>query len=88
MIYGIVFMLIPGKYGVNFYMCTGDHPSKDFYNYKKVLQSTMFALWKLILTLLAPKMVGYLAFCQFFSKLSSMSSFQETFYFDCEASKF
>lgn len=36
-LYALVFMLLPGKTSMNYYMCTGEDPDKDFYQYKKVL---------------------------------------------------
>ena len=36
-LYDLVFMLLPGKMSLNYYMCTGEDPDKDFYQYKKVL---------------------------------------------------
>ena len=36
-LYALVFMLLPGKTSLNYYMCTGEDPDKDFYQYKKVL---------------------------------------------------
>ena len=36
-LYALVFMLLPGKMSLNYYMCTGEDPDKDFYQYKKVL---------------------------------------------------
>ena len=36
-LYDLVFMLLPGKMSLNYYMCTGEDPDKDFYRYKKVL---------------------------------------------------
>ena len=33
---GVIFMIIPGKKGINFYMCTGEDPRNDEYSYKKV----------------------------------------------------
>ena len=29
-------MILPGKKGINYYMCTGENPSNDFYSTKKV----------------------------------------------------
>ena len=36
-IYGLVFMEIPGKMPINYYMCTGEDPKTDFYTQKKVI---------------------------------------------------
>ena len=36
-IYGLVFMKIPGKMPINYYMCTGKDPKTDFYTQKKVI---------------------------------------------------
>ena len=38
-LYGITFMIIPGKLGTNYYMCTGEDPRSDYYSTKKVSQS-------------------------------------------------
>ena len=38
LLYGIVFMVIPGQMAVNFYMCTGQDPRVDFYTFKKVIR--------------------------------------------------
>jgi hypothetical protein len=29
-------MILPGKKGINYYMCTGENPINDFYSTKKV----------------------------------------------------
>ena len=36
LIYGIFYMVIPGKHGINYYMCTGENPANDTYDFKKV----------------------------------------------------
>ena len=36
LLYGITFMIIPGKLGINYYMCTGEDPRSDYYSTKKV----------------------------------------------------
>ena len=36
LIYDITFMIMPGKMGINYYMCTGEDPRNDIYAYKKV----------------------------------------------------
>ena len=45
-LYGITFMIIPGKLGTNYYMCTGEDPRSDYYSTKKVRQLfyTLFIL--------------------------------------------
>ena len=32
----ILFMISPGKKGINYYMCTGENPRIDVYSHKKV----------------------------------------------------
>ena len=41
---GFLFMLSPGKHGVNFYMCSGEDPRIDPYDYGKVFS---FGFWNL-----------------------------------------
>ena len=36
LLFGCTFMILPGKKGINYYMCTGENPSNDFYSTKKV----------------------------------------------------
>ena len=35
-IFGLLYMLSPGKFGANYYMCSGEDPRKDPYDYGKV----------------------------------------------------
>ena len=35
-IFGYIFMMLPGKKGINYYMCTGENPENDPYLEKKV----------------------------------------------------
>ena len=35
-LYGLTYLALPGKMGLNYYMCTGDNPRVDPYDYKKV----------------------------------------------------
>lgn len=35
-LYGVIFMTLPGKMGINYYMCTGENPNVDYYSFKKV----------------------------------------------------
>ena len=34
--FDFVYMYLPGKKGINYYMCTGEDPAIDEYQYKKV----------------------------------------------------
>ena len=36
LLYGITFMVMPGKLSTNYYMCTGEDPRNDYYTTKKV----------------------------------------------------
>lgn len=36
LMYGLVYMHIPGKMGINYYMCTGQDPRVDIHSHKKV----------------------------------------------------
>ena len=38
-LYGITFMVMPGKLGTNYYMCAGEDPRNDYYTTKKVKAS-------------------------------------------------
>ena len=35
-IFGLLYMLSPGKFGANYYMCLGEDPSQDPQNHGKV----------------------------------------------------
>ena len=39
-IFGFIFMMLPGKKGINYYMCTGENPENDPYSQKKVKNLT------------------------------------------------
>ena len=36
LLFGCTFLILPGKKGINYYMCTGENPRNDFYTTKKV----------------------------------------------------
>ena len=36
LLFGCTFMILPGKKGINYYMCTGENPRYDLYTTKKV----------------------------------------------------
>ena len=38
-LYGITFMVMPGKLGTNYYMCAGEDPRNDYYTTKRVKAS-------------------------------------------------
>ena len=40
----VTFMIIPGKKGINFYMCTGEDPNNDDYAFKKVRKTRLKTL--------------------------------------------
>ena len=48
-LYGISFMIIPGKLGTNYYMCTGEDPRSDYYTTKKYPINAMLPLISLLI---------------------------------------
>ena len=50
-IFGLLYMLSPGKFGANYYMCLGEDPSQDPYDHGKVRKNwhkiifEKFSLW-------------------------------------------
>ena len=36
LLFGCTFMILPGKKGINYYMCTGENPTNDIYSTQKV----------------------------------------------------
>ena len=48
-LYGISFMIIPGKLGTNYYMCTGEDPRSDYYTTKKYPINAMLPFISLLI---------------------------------------
>ena len=36
LLFGLIFMMLPGKNGINYYICTGENPKNDPYSVNKV----------------------------------------------------
>ena len=48
-LYGLTFMIIPGKSGINYYMCTGEDPIIDPYSTKKFPINAMVPAFSMLL---------------------------------------